>query len=110
MTFWQTIRRFFAAAWFADVAWPLRLVRGGLAFFLVFGLVMAAVWVGFGRDAEKQVEDLGEGLISLVAIVLVPLLLIGLIVFPFHRWARRKAMTAMTPGPDHQKARRNFDS
>lgn len=90
MKFWQTIRRFLSAAWIAEVAWPLRIVRGVVALSLVFGLTAAVAWLGFGRSAEKQVVDVAEGLSTIVLIFLVPLFLFGLIVVPVHRWIGRK--------------------
>jgi len=90
VNFWQTIRRFLSAAWIADVAWPLRIVRGVLALYLVFGLTAAVAWLGFGRSAEKQVVDVAEGLSTIAFIFLVPLLLFGLVAVPLHRWIGRK--------------------
>lgn len=90
MKFWQTIRRLLSAAWIAEVAWPLRIVRGVLALYLVFGLTAAVVWLGLGRSAEKQVVDLAEGLSTIALIFLVPLFLFGLIIVPLHRWIGRK--------------------
>ena len=49
----QTIRRFFSTAWFAEVAWPIRIVRRVLVLYLVFGLTAVVAWPGFGRNAEK---------------------------------------------------------
>ena len=104
MRFWQTIRLFLAAAWLADVPWPLRIVRGILVLLLVFGLVAAVAWLGFGRNAEKEAVDLGEGIIAIVLIISLPLLLFGLIAVPFHRWVRRKTIDALTAqDPDHPK-------
>jgi hydrogenase-4 membrane subunit HyfE len=88
--FWQTIRRLLSAAWIAEVAWPLRIVRGVLALYLVFGLTAAVVWLGLGRSAEKQVVDVAEGLSTIALIFLVPLFLFGLIIVPLHRWIGRK--------------------
>ena len=85
MKFWQTIRRFLSTAWIAEVAWPLRIVRGVLALYLVFGLTAAVVWLGFGRSAEKQVVDVAERLSTIALIFLVPLFLFALIVVPLHR-------------------------
>ena len=90
MKFWQTIRRFLSAAWIADVAWPLKIVRGVVALYLVFGLTAAVAWLGFGRSAEKQVVDVAEGLSTIAFIFLVPLLLFGLVAVPLHRWIGRK--------------------
>jgi hypothetical protein len=88
--FRQIIRRFLSAVWFAEVAWPLRIVRGILAFFLVSGFTAAVVWLGFGRNAEEQVLYVAEDLTAIVLIFLVPLLVIGLIGVPLHRWIGRK--------------------
>ena len=97
MNFWQTIRRFLSAAWIADVAWPLRIVRGVLALYLVFGLTAAVAWLGFGPSAEKQVVDVVEGLSTIAFIFLVPLLLFGLIAVPLHRWIGRKFAGFISP-------------
>ena len=78
----------------------MRILRGVLAFLLVFGLIAAVAWLGFGRDAEKRVVDLGEGLAAILLIVFVPVLLFGLIVVPFHRWLMKKTMGA-TYDRDH---------
>ena len=85
--FSQTIKRFLS---FAEVSWPLRIVRGVLVFYLVFGLAAAVAWLGFGRNAEKQVVDVAEGLTTIVLIFFVPLLLFGLIAVHLHRWIGRK--------------------
>ena len=90
MKFRQTIRRLSSAAWFAEVAWPLRIVRGILALFLVFCLTVAVAWLGFGRNAEEQVLEVGEDLTTIVLIFLVPVLVVGLIAVPLHRWIGRK--------------------
>jgi hypothetical protein len=58
MRFSQTIKRFLS---FGEVPWPLRIVRGVLAFYLVFGLAAAVAWLGFGRNAEKQVGGRRRG-------------------------------------------------
>jgi hypothetical protein len=88
--FRQIIRRFLLAAWFAEVAWPLRIVRGILAFYLVVGLTAVVAWLGFGRNAEEQVVIVAEDLTAIALIFLVPLLVIGLIGVPLHRWIGRK--------------------
>ena len=90
MKFWQTIRRLASAAWFAEVAWPLRIVRTILASFLVFGLTAAVAWLGFGRNAEEQFVLVAEDLSAIVLIFLLPVLVIGLIGVPLHRWIGRK--------------------
>jgi hypothetical protein len=87
MRFSPTIKRFL---WFADVPWPLRIVRGVLAFYLIFGLAAAVAWLGFGRNAEQQVVYIAESLTDVVLIVLGPLFLFGLVAVPFHRWIERK--------------------
>ena len=79
-----------SAARIADVAWPLKIVRGVVALYLVFGLTAAVAWLGFGPSAEKQVVDVVEGLSTIAFIFLVPLLLFGLIAVPLHRWIGRK--------------------
>ena len=102
---WHTIRRALSAAWFAEVAWPLRLVRGVLAFYVVFALIAAVAWIGFGRDAEKAVVDLGEGFTAIVLIISLPLLLVGLIAVPVHRWLVRKLVDHISAlDRDHPKA------
>jgi hypothetical protein len=65
-------------------------VRGVLTFYAVFALIAAVAWIGFGRDAEKAVVDLGEGFTAIVLIISLPLLLVGLIAVPVHRWLVRK--------------------
>ena len=87
MRFSQTINRFLS---FAEVPWPLRIVRGVLALYLVFGLAAAIAWLGFGRSAEQQVVYVAESLTDVVLIFLGPLFLFGLIAVPFHRWIERK--------------------
>jgi hypothetical protein len=77
--FWQIIRHYLSAAWFAEVPWPLRVVRGVFILFLIFGSIAAIAWLGFGRDAEQQVEDFGEGVTAVALIFFVPILLVGLI-------------------------------
>jgi len=94
--FGQIIRRFLSAAWLAEVPWPLRVVRGILAFYLVFVLIAGVAWLGFGRNAEKQVVDLGEGLTEIALTVFVPLFLFGLLAVPFHRWLGRKFVDSIS--------------
>ena len=69
MRFSQTIKRFLS---FAEVPWPLRIVRGVLALYLVFGLAAAIAWLGFGRNAEQQVVYAAESLTDVVLIFLGP--------------------------------------
>ena len=90
---WQMIKRFLL---FAEVPWPLRVVRGVFVFFLIFGLAAAVAWLAFGRNAEMQVVDFAEGLTEIVGIFFVPVLLFGLIAVPFHRWIGRKAVDTMS--------------
>ena len=93
MRFSQTIRRFLS---FAEVPWPLRIVRGVLALYLVFGLAAAIAWLGFGRNAEQQVVYAAESLTDVVLIFLGPLFLFGLIAVPFHRWIERKFVRSIS--------------
>ena len=85
MRFSQIIKRFLS---FAEVPWPLRIVRGVLALYLVFGLAAAIAWLGFGRNAES--------LTDVVLIFLGPLFLFGLIAVPFHRWIERKFVRSIS--------------
>jgi DMSO/TMAO reductase YedYZ heme-binding membrane subunit len=98
--FRQTINLLLSAAWFAEVPWPLRIVRGILVLLLFFAVMVAVAWLGFGRDAEREVIDVGEGLTEIALIIFVPVLLFGLIVVPFHRWLMKKTMGA-TYDSDH---------
>ena len=93
MRFSQTIKRFLS---FAEVPWPLRIVRGFLALYLVFGLAAAIAWLGFGRNAEQQVLYAAESLTDVVLIFLGPLFLFGLIAVPFHRWIERKFVRSIS--------------
>ena len=93
MRFSPTIKRFLS---FAEVPWPLRMVRGVLAFYLVFGLAAAVAWLGFGRNAEKQVVDVAESLTAVVLVFLGPLFLFGLIAVPLHRWIGRKFVRSIS--------------
>jgi hypothetical protein len=68
----------------------LRIIYFVLAFYLIFGLIAALVWFEFGRSAEEQVVDLAGDLTTMVGIIVVPVLLIGLIAVPVHRWISRK--------------------
>ena len=70
MRFSQTIKRFLS---FAEVPWPLRIVRGVLTFYLVFGLAAAIAWLGFGRNAEQQVVYVAVSFTDVVLIFLGPL-------------------------------------
>ena len=72
----------------AEARWPLKVVFSVLALYLVFGLIVALAWVGFGPQAKDQVVDLAEGVTEIFSIFLVPLLLVGLIAVPFHRWVQ----------------------
>ena len=74
MRFWQTIKQ---------APWPLRIIYFVLAVYLVVGLIAAVAWIEFGRDAEDRVVALAGDVSTIVGIVLVPLLLIGLILFLF---------------------------
>jgi hypothetical protein len=93
MRFSQATKRFLS---FAEVPWPLRIVRGVLAFYLVFGLAAAIAWLGFGRNAEQQVVYVAESLTDVVLIFLGPLFLFGLIAVPFHRWIERKFVRSIS--------------
>ena len=93
MRFSQTIKRFLS---FAEVPWPLRMVRGVLALYLVFGLAAAIARLGFGRNAEQQVVYAAERLTDVVLIFLGPLFLFGLIAVPFHRWIERKFVRSIS--------------
>jgi hypothetical protein len=93
MRFSQTIKRFLS---FAEVPWPLRIVRGVLALYLGFGLAAAIAWLGFGRNAEQQVVYVAESLTDVVLIFLGPLFLFGLIAVPFHRWIERKFVRSIS--------------
>ena len=77
---------------FAEARWPLKVVLSVLGLYLVFGLMVALAWVGLGRQAKDQVVDLAEGVTEIVSIFLVPLLLVGLIAVPFHRWVTRRVI------------------
>ena len=81
MRFWQTIKR---------SPWPLKIIYFVLAFYLVFGLIAALAWFEFGRSAEQQVVELGWDLTTMAGIILAPVLLVGLIAVPVHRWISRK--------------------
>jgi len=81
MKFWQTIKR---------PPWPLKIIYFVLAFYLVFGLIAALAWFEFGRSAEAQVVDIAWDLTTMVGIIVVPVLLVGLIAVPVHRWISRK--------------------
>ena len=93
MRFSQTIKRFLS---FAEVPWPLRIVRGVLALYLVFGLAAAIAWLGFGRNAEQQVVYVAVSFTDVVLIFLGPLFLFGLIAVPFHRWIERKFVRSIS--------------
>jgi hypothetical protein len=101
MRFLQTIKRFVS---FAEVPWPLRIVRGVLALYLVFGLAAAIAWLGFGRNAERQVIYVAESLTDVVLIFLGPLFLFGFIAVPFHRWIERKFVRS-TSAQEHDRSR-----
>ena len=58
--------------------------------YLVFWLIAVLAWFEFGQSAEDQVVDVAGDLTTMVAIVLVPVLLVGLITVPFYRWIARK--------------------
>jgi len=70
--------------------WPLRIIYFVLAFYLVFGLIAVFAWFEFGRSAEQQVVELGWDLTTMAGIILAPVLLVGLIAVPVHRWISRK--------------------
>jgi formate hydrogenlyase subunit 3/multisubunit Na+/H+ antiporter MnhD subunit len=84
--------------------WPLRIVCFVLAFYLAVGLIAAVTLFEFGRNAEEQVADVAAGLTEIVGIILVPVLLVGIIAVPFHRWLMRKIVgrpsSALTPDND----------
>ena len=72
------------------MTWPFKIACSVLIFYLVVGLIAIVGWFGFGRNAEQQVVEITGGLTEIVGIVLVPVLLIGLIAVPLHRWIIRK--------------------
>ena len=98
MRFSQTIKRFLS---FAEVPWPLRIVRGVLTLYLVFGLAAAIAWLGFGRNAEQQVVYVAVSFTDGVLIFLGPLFLFGLIAVPFHRWIVRKFVRSVSAQERH---------
>ena len=53
-------------------------------------MIAVLAWFEFGQSAEDQVVDVAGDLTTMVAIVLVPVLLVGLITVPFYRWIARK--------------------
>jgi hypothetical protein len=97
MRFWQTLTRS------GKAAWPLKILGFVLAFYLVFVLIAALAWLGFGRNAEEQVIDLAGDVTTIVGIVLVPVLVIGLIAVPLYRWSVGELVNVVERDPPEYK-------
>ena len=92
LKFWQTITRPLSTLRFAKTTWFFKIACSVLIFYLVVGLIAIVGWFGFGRNAEQQVVEIAGSLTEIVGIVLAPVLLIGLIAVPLHRWIIRKLL------------------
>jgi hypothetical protein len=79
MSFWQAFRRFNSMQWWITAPLPLKVAYFGLACAVVFGLGAAIAGIEFGREAEDQVVEVAEDLLTIASLGGGPVLVMGLI-------------------------------
>jgi cytochrome c oxidase assembly factor CtaG len=86
MRFWRSVKRVWEL-WVAAPK-PLKVLYFVLACGLAFGLAASIARLESGSDGERQVMDFIDGLITVIAIVGAPVLLMGLAMFVVHQITR----------------------
>ena len=79
MSFWQAFRHLLSIQWWIIAPLPLKVAYFGLACAVVFGLAAAIAGIEFGREAEDQVVDVTEDLLTIASLGGGPVLVMGLI-------------------------------
>ena len=72
-------RHFLSMQWWIIAPLPLKVAYFGLACAVVFGLAAAIAGFEFGREAEDQVVDVTEDLLTIASLGGGPVLIMGLI-------------------------------
>ena len=73
------VRHFLSMQWWITAPLPLKVAYFGLACAVVFGLAAAIAGLEFGREAEDQVVDVTEDLLTIASLGGGPVLIMGLI-------------------------------
>jgi hypothetical protein len=73
------LRRFLSMQWWINAPLPLKVAYFGLGCAVVFGLAAAIAGVEFGREAEDQVVEVTEDLLTIASLGGGPVLVMGLI-------------------------------
>ncbi len=84
------LRRFLSMQWWITAPLPLKVAYFGLACAVVFGLAASIAGIEFGREAEDQVVEVTEDLLTIASLGGGPMLVMGLI----SSFARRRTSGA----------------
>ena len=79
MSFWQACKHLLSMQWWVTAPLPLKVAYFGLACALLFGLAAAIAGIEFGREAEDQVVEVTEDLLTIASLGGGPALIMGLI-------------------------------
>jgi hypothetical protein len=89
------LRRSLSMQWWITAPLPLKVAYFGLACAVVFGLAAAIAGIEFGREAEDQVVEVTEDLLTIASLGGGPMLVMGLISsFARRRTSGRSASTS----------------
>ena len=91
------LRRFLSMQWWITAPLPLKVAYFGLACAAVFGLAAAIAGFEFGREAEDQVVDVTEDLLTIASLGGGPVLIMGLISSFAHRQRTGDPMAPKRP-------------
>jgi hypothetical protein len=91
------LRRFLSMQWWITAPLPLKVAYFGLACAVVFGLAAAIAGVEFGREAEDQVVEVAEDLLTIASLGGGPVLIMGLISSFAHRQRAGDPMAPKRP-------------
>jgi hypothetical protein len=84
MSFWQAFRHFLSMQRWITAPLPLKVAYFACA--VVFGLAAVIAGIEFGREAEDQVVEVTEGLLTIASLGGGPVLVMG----PISSLARRR--------------------
>ena len=79
MSFWQAFKHFLSMQRWISAPLPLKVAYFGLACAVLFGLAAAIAGIEFGREAEDQVVEVTEDLLTIASLGGGPVLVMGLI-------------------------------
>jgi hypothetical protein len=79
LSFWQAFRHFLSVQWWSTAPMPLKVAYFCLACAVMFGLAAAIAGIEFGREAEDQVVEVTEDLLTIASLGGGPVLVMGLI-------------------------------